>query len=298
MVGLNRLAAIWLCLMLQNMLWKAWTYNMTNGPFRSVFLGCGAAFAVCVAAVLFACVPACRAQAFERAPESGPVAHKNDAARAANGSSSATPNKAWPVATMTYEAPRYRAVIYYPQLGHDIIDEELASWADARMRTFCVGAARLGEGKSCYTMNIDYSTSQPSSRFASVVFRVSTETGGLRPDMGLTTFTYDLERGVALSYGDIFQDAQGLLLFLSEYSREELMLRLGRFQRDLVERGTAPNEANFAYFILRSDGLEILFPPYQVAPSNLGEQNVVVPLEKLMPYGPDLSIWGRKSVKK
>jgi hypothetical protein len=59
-------------------------------------------------------------------------------------------------------------------------------------------------------------------------------------------------------------------------------------------RGTAPLEANFAYFTLRSDGLEIFFPPYQVASSHLGEQSVFFPLEKLMPYGPDLRIWGRK----
>lgn len=184
--------------------------------------------------------------------------------------------------------------IYYPQMDNALIDGQLAHWADVRLRTFVTGVAALGEGKSRYSMQIDYTLSQTSPRFVSVLFRISTETGGTRPDLGLTAFSYDLQTGQTLSYGDIFVEPESFMVFAANYAQEDLLRRLGRSERTLILRGTAPSEGNFAYFTLRPDGLEIFFPPYQVASSSLGEQSVVIPLTKLAPYGPDPKIWGAK----
>lgn len=184
--------------------------------------------------------------------------------------------------------------IFYPHMDNPSIDSALAYWADVRLRTFVAGVAALGEGNSRYAMEIDYTLSRPSPRFASIVFRISTETGGTRPDLGLATFTYDTQQGKSLQYADIFSDPAGLLAFCSQYAREELTRRLPYEEKALIYRGTAPTEGNFAYFALRREGLEIFFPPYQVASSYLGEQSIIIPLEKLEPYGPDTSVWERK----
>lgn len=185
--------------------------------------------------------------------------------------------------------------IYYPQLDNPRIDEELAHWADVRLRTFVAGVSALGEGNSRYSMRVEYSIVRVSARFATVVFRISTETGGLLPDQGLATFTYDLREGRSLGYSDLFADKSGAIAFISNYARQELGVRLGRHERERISRGTMPSEENFGYFAPHADGLEIFFPPYQVASSSLGEQRVMVPLEKLLPFGPNQAVWGRKA---
>lgn len=241
---------------------------MENWPLRSLFSRFTTSFAVALIAMCI-CAPVrvCHADASKDKKNSWSIFHKDE---------------------------KSTVSIYYPQLDNALIDGELAQWADVRLRTFVTGVAALGEGNSRYGMQIDYALSHASARFASVLFRVSIETGGTRPDLGLTAFSYDLKNGKALAYGDIFEDAAGFIAFAASFSQEDLLRRLGRSERELILRGTAPTEANFAYFTLRPDGLEIFFPPYQVASSNLGEQSVFIPLAKLGPYGPDLKIWGRK----
>lgn len=287
----------------------AWKYNMEDGPFRSVFFrhkaGLVAKSSVTLIALAVICACACAPAGLAAggkvstlslgAPEyewGAPVA-AYAAKKKSKAEIPAEPEKrnSW---SIFHRDERSTVSIYYPQMDNAIIDGELAYWSDVRLRTFVAGVAALGEGNSRYSMEIDYSLSQASRRFVSVLFRISTETGGTRPDLGLATFTYDIESGATLSYADIFSNAPGLLTFMSEYARAELLRRLPRSEEELIIRGTTPAEANFAYFALRKDGLELFFPPYQVAASGLGEQSVVIPLDKLAPYGPDLKIWGRK----
>lgn len=264
---------------------------MRNWPLRSLFSRCSAALPILAALAFCSCVLPRTGQAFDLAAAA--PKWQGELASRAKSSPGAAPAQAdnrgsW---SIFHKDGKSTVSIYYPQMDNDRIDDELAHWADVRLRTFVAGVSALGEGNSRYSMRVEYSISQASRRFASVLFRIATETGGLRPDLGLAAFTYDLEDGRTLSYGDIFADPSGLLLFLSGYCRQDLSQRLDRSEHERIQRGTGPSDANFAYFTLRPDGIEVFFPPYQVASSSLGEQSVVVPLEKLGPYGPDPSIW-------
>lgn len=275
---------------------------MKNRPSRSLFSRHISAFAAglaaCAVSAVFLPGQPCLAGASELA-QAGPAKAEQRAEQRA-GPTLKAGGKAAPEAekrnswSIFHRDGKSTVSIYYPHTGNARIDDELAHWSDARLRTFVSGVAALGEGKSRYGMEIDYTLSQASPRYLSVVFRISTETGGTRPDLGFTTFTYDLAEGRALSLKELFRDPAGLLLFLSDYAREELQERLGRGERELLLRGTSPSDVNFEFFALRPDGLEIIFPPYQVAGSGRGEQSVTVPLEKLLPYGPDPQVWDRK----
>ncbi len=194
------------------------------------------------------------------------------------------------------------ANIYYPQLNNITVDSELYFWADKRLRSFIAGVGLLngpgsqrhGSSSQRYSLGIDYSLFSPSANYISVIFKISTDMGGDRPDEGIATFTYDLHSGRLLSLPDIFADNAGLLDFFSDYSREILVAKLGTADEALIIRGTAPRLANFEFFALTQAGLDIYFPPYQVANSNWGEQKVSVPLKLLAPYQPRQEIWGRK----
>lgn len=190
------------------------------------------------------------------------------------------------------------ASIYYPQLENLSVDSELAFWADERLRAFVGGVERLnGAYSSRFSLYIDYEISQASADYLSVIFRIKAHTGEYGPDSGMTTFTYDLRNGRALGLRDLVGKEDGLLNFLSDYAREELLARLGRENEDLIRRGTAPTESNFACFALSTSGLDIFFPPYQVDFSSQGEQRLRLSLEKLAPFRPRLEIWNRRHAR-
>lgn len=182
--------------------------------------------------------------------------------------------------------------IYYPQLNNLIVDSELNFWANKRLRSFLSGISLLSDpAPARFILQIDYTLSQPSNRFVSIIFRISSDTGGSYQDEGLATFTYDLSRGRLLGYEDIFDSADGLLNFLSSYCYDELVSRLGTAEEALIRRGTAPNIMNYDFFALTPYGLRVFFPPYQVASLSRGEQQVNIPLELLAPYQPKAEVW-------
>jgi hypothetical protein len=187
---------------------------------------------------------------------------------------------------------RCSVMVNYPQVGNSKIDSELDFWARQTLRTFVdgVGSLEVGQGGR-FSMLVDYEISEPSGEFLSIVFRVTTETGGAHPDPGMVTFSYDLTDGRRLNIQDIFGDPAGLLQFLSIYSYERLLADLGQNFENSVKNGTSPDFLNFSLFALTPDGLTLYFPPYQVADYAHGEKNVKVAADKLAPYKPRRGVW-------
>jgi hypothetical protein len=187
---------------------------------------------------------------------------------------------------------RCSVMVNYPQVGNSKIDSELDFWARQTLRTFVdgVGSLEVGQGGR-FSLLADYEISEPSGEFLSIVFRVTTETGGAHPDPGMVTFSYDLTDGRRLNIQDIFGDPAGLLQFLSIYSYERLLADLGQSFENSVKNGTSPDFLNFSLFALTQDGLTLYFPPYQVADYAHGEKNVKVAADKLAPYKPRRGVW-------
>lgn len=206
------------------------------------------------------------------------------------------PSKPAPTSVATrsfiHKDERCSVMVNYPQVGNSKIDSELDFWARQTVRTFVdgVGSLEVGQGGR-FSMLVDYEISEPSEEFLSIVFRVTTETGGAHPDPGMVTFSYDLSDGRRLSIQDIFGDPAGLLQFLSIYSYERLLAELGQNFENSIKNGTSPDFLNFSLFALTSDGLTLYFPPYQVADYAHGEKNVKVASDKLAPYKPRRGVW-------
>ncbi len=48
-----------------------------------------------------------------------------------------------------------------------------------------------------------------------------------------------------------------------------------------ISSGTEPTEENFSAFMVRPEGLELIFSPYQIGPWVLGEQRLTIPWDRL-----------------
>ena len=198
--------------------------------------------------------------------------------------------------SLTHKDERCSVMVNYPQVGNSKIDAELDYWAGKTVSTFVSGVSSLGpKGETRFSMLVDYEFSESSDNFLSIIFRINTETGGPHPDPGMVAFTYDLSDGRKLGLQDIFSDTAGLLEFLSAYSYETLLDELGPAHEKGIKQGTGRDFVNFSLFALRPDGLVFYFPPYQVADYALGEQQVVVSLDKLERFKPRPGVWRNKS---
>jgi hypothetical protein len=157
-------------------------------------------------------------------------------------------------------------MVNYPQVGNSKIDTELDFWAGKTLGTFVTGVKNLSaDNRNRCSMLADYELSESAGNVFSIVFRITTETGGSHPDYGMVTFSYDLSDGRKLDLQDLFADTGGLLNFLSLYSYDILTSKLdGAFEQS-IKNGTTPNLVNFSCFALTADGLILYFPPnYQI----------------------------------
>jgi hypothetical protein len=194
--------------------------------------------------------------------------------------------------SLVHKEDRISVMVNYPQVGNSKIDTELDFWARKTIETFVAGVNNLAaDNHSHCSMLADYELSEASGNVFSIVFRITTETGGSFPDYGMLTFSYDLSDGRKLGLQDLFADTSGLLNFLSIYSYDTLTSELGSAFEARIKNGTAPDLVNFSFFALTTDAIIFYFPPNHVADYTLGEKKVRVPGDMLTPYNPRANLW-------
>lgn len=118
------------------------------------------------------------------------------------------------------------------------------------------------------------------SRWISVVVRGGEYTGGTHPTPFVHTWLYDLQSGSTMALADLFKPDSHFLDVLSQRALAELRRRK-LADDDWMQRGTAPEAANYAFFYLQKTHLVLLFPPYQVAPYSEGYQEIRIPFAEL-----------------
>ena len=181
----------------------------------------------------------------------------------------------------------------YPEialLGH----KKEASEASAVIKTFAmdilssfqkdvaeIGGERTKESETS-DLTLLASPTLLSPTIISLRFDVSEYiAGSAHPSSYTRVFNYDIEERRLLGIEDLFASTTDALLFLSEFSRSALRERFSDLTQaqwdETVLDGTQPTQENFSSIALRSDGLLLIFNPYQVAPYARGAQEVFVP---------------------
>ena len=103
----------------------------------------------------------------------------------------------------------------------------------------------------------------------------------------IETTSYRTSDGTKLALRELFAPQVDVYRELSRLSRW-LLIHTGQLgdyaDEKWIEAGTAPVPDNFSAYLVRPEGLEIIFAPYQVGPWALGEQRITSPWLYLAEY--------------
>ena len=103
----------------------------------------------------------------------------------------------------------------------------------------------------------------------------------------IETTTYWAGSGTELELRSLFDAKVDVYRQLSRLSRW-MLIRTGQLgdyaDAQWIEAGTEPVADNFSAYLVRPEGLEIIFAPYQVGPWALGEQRITIPWLYLAEY--------------
>jgi Protein of unknown function (DUF3298) len=120
---------------------------------------------------------------------------------------------------------------------------------------------------------------------------VTNYAGAAHPNTATVVLNYDLKAGRTLRLADLFRPGSPYLKTISDYCLKELEGDgdLEGF-RDMIAEGASAKLKNYRNWLVKRQGLEITFDPYQVGPYAAGPQYVTIPYKALAkiinPAGP------------
>ncbi|RJQ24454.1 DUF3298/DUF4163 domain-containing protein [Candidatus Parcubacteria bacterium] len=136
-----------------------------------------------------------------------------------------------------------------------------------------------------FTLNINWSPQQLNNNYISFILKINSFTGGANETQDLISFNHDLKNNKEVKLEDLFPNNPDYLKNISKTAEDNLTQQLeSRWDRgasyknakNILEKGTAPNEENFKHFTLDDNNVYFYFPKSQVAPSSFGEQKITI----------------------
>lgn len=176
-----------------------------------------------------------------------------------------------------------------------VFNAKIKSFVDAEVAQFKkdAGAAVDYPGPGPWFINYYSSIPYNKNGLVSVVLQKEDFLGGAHPNTTYKTFLYDANSSKFLSLADIFKSKSDYLGAIAVYVKDQLGKKLtqdGQPLADWFSDGTKPTADNYKDFNLTDQGLNFIFPPYQVAPYSYGTQEQVVPVDVfetyILPTGP------------
>jgi hypothetical protein len=167
------------------------------------------------------------------------------------------------------------------------VTQEIADFKKQMMAVTADDLKMLPAGVNNY-LDISYNIEYADNDLVSVSFLESNFTGGVHPNYGYFTITYDLKNGRELKLADLFKPGARYLETVSAYAIKDLQSRkipdgdenMGLAQ-DIFADGAKPEVKNYSSWNITKKGLMFTFDPYQVGPYAYGSQTVIVPYAKL-----------------
>ena len=142
-------------------------------------------------------------------------------------------------------------------------------------------------------LDLNYYVDYADDRLVSVGFTKDTfYAGAAHPNHETLVLNYDLKAGRALRLADLFRPGSPYLKVISDYCLKEL--KGGEDDTGavdyMIDEGAKAVPENYRNWLVKPEGLEITFDPYQVGPYVAGPRYVTIPYKALLkiinPAGP------------
>lgn len=177
----------------------------------------------------------------------------------------------------------YDIKIDYDKTGIKSIDEKIANFVKNKEKSFIDIVDTSGNIQtSKYNLIINTNTSNYND-VISVHALSYAYTGGAHYTREEESFVYDQKKKKYLTFLDILVDedfnkiSSLVLEAIYDYANERKIV----LNEEWVSEGTNYSDSNYQHFSLNEDGLNITFPPYQIASWADGEINISIPYKKL-----------------
>jgi len=188
------------------------------------------------------------------------------------------------------KARRYEISIQYPQIPNPAgaaasefnnQSRKVAFGAGPAAATEIRNAERPSRDEAAKFYNASYEITYLDSRFASVVFSIASYEGGAHPNGESVALLYSFSRGRPLRLSDFLADPGKAIPAIADRCRREAEKEdWGLFDNpdfvDVVK--------DISSWSAGSDGIEILFNPYSVAPYVSGPHACRLTYAELMPF--------------
>jgi len=145
----------------------------------------------------------------------------------------------------------------------------------------------LGQDRDLRQNSLEVTTSDPSivNRVMSIVQDIYAYYGGAHPSHGHIAYNFITDPLVELDrIENIFSQSDNSFIAIQEFVRRELLKDRAdgeRLDEEAVRNGTADWESFQCYFF-STDGLSILFAPYEVGPYAAGSHMVTIPFANIV----------------
>lgn len=181
----------------------------------------------------------------------------------------------------------YDLKIDYPNLENKKIMKKINEYVDKQKSEFLNIVKKSADFEhSKYDFNLNV-TVHENNDITYVKMLTYSYTGGahyIRNDDSLY-WDNDTKKFIDLKYFFEDDDSFKQMTNLAYYYTMKLSQQEDKnFDELWVKRGTAPTIDNYRYFKFTDNGLEIMFPPYQVASWADGEVNITIPYEDINKY--------------
>lgn len=130
------------------------------------------------------------------------------------------------------------------------------------------------------SLDISYSVEHADKNLISLHFSNYTYTGGAHGNTGSVTYNFDLNRGMMLKLGDLFQPNSNYLKVISDYCIKDIK-KSDLTEDEWIRNGAGPKAENYQSWNITPEGLQITFDAYQVAAYAAGPQEVIIPYSAL-----------------
>ena len=177
----------------------------------------------------------------------------------------------------------YDIKIDYDKTGIKVLDKKIEEFVDAKRKDFIATVDESGRVETSKYNLIISATNTEYKNINSIHLLAFSYTGGahyVREDKSLV---YDKVNKKYLSFDSIlvpdgFNEIKPLILqSIYDYAKEKNII----LNEEWVKSGTDYSDENYQNFSLDENGLNITFPPYQIASWADGEINISISYEKL-----------------